>query len=182
MITIKIEYLGNINYFEDLMTGFYELSKKNRDIIFQYRTEKWKSYLRHFITRVNTRLLNFNLPSNFRTNNRCLLKVIVDQRCYRIALDCMDTLWEFFESSLEPVDFYYKFQCPIDIEKGYYDLNASNRYFFSDAVLENLGKIKPLCVMHPLSRKMNFKENLKVLSLYEKRRYEKKRNTLSWIT
>lgn len=171
MISVNVDYLGNINYFEYILTGFYQL-KKERFLSFHYVPAKYNVSLRKAAQCTNIPIFKNRGERLSLPGNLCLLTIQKDNAKIKIALDCMDTPWEFYDDYLEQVDLYYKFQCPVNLEDGYFELNQQNKYPFSEKVMNNLHKISPLCLPRPLSRTMNFKKNLEILEEYKTRRLQ----------
>lgn len=164
---VKVNYVGTYDYTEYILTGIFNDARK-KNYQFKYKKAKYCSELRIFIFKVMRKILSLTNPINvFLSKKYHLGKFTItyeDGSKKVVVLDSDDTPWTFFEDELQKCDVYYKFQCPIDYEKGYYRLNENNIFEFTDTVKKYLYKIKPLFEPRPLGRKMDFEENNRILN------------------
>ena len=180
---ITIKYVGNIEYFEYILTGFYQLSEQDKNLEFRYTFCKIKVIIRTFFQKLNWKTFKSERIQSFfhKHFHLCVLEVIMNKKKYIITLDSNDTPYHFFENDLVKSDIYYKFQCPQDLEKGFYVLNSQNIIKFSDKVQLHIKKIKPLIEPRPLSKTMNFKKNCEILDMFSRRRNEDKERSYNML-
>lgn len=167
----------NPDYYEYLWTGFHNLAQQDSIQEFQMNN-------RNVFTRINEKIRKHILKENIQEDWLTLMiEVVFKDKVIKVAIDVRDTPWEFNESILNQCDLYFKYQCPIDLEKGYFNLNENNTFKFSAKVQDNLNKIRPLLIARPLGRKFDFNENNLILKTYQEMRDNTQRpiNLLAYL-
>lgn len=168
-LSIDIPAVNNVAYLEYIYTGFYNLYKRNELSNFSMNYDKKQYYkqLIHFTCNKipvikNTHNLNL-IESGYYISE---FSIYVNDKKVKVVVDTIDTPWDFDENSLNRCDIYFKMQCPINLEDGFYKLNESNIIPFKQYVINNLKKIRPLVGPRPLSRQMDFNKNNKIIRQY----------------
>jgi len=171
--SVRVKQIGIPTYFEFFYTGFFTLLKNNVISQFNYQEIQkvfWTNWVTRKVIRREKVLLNRNISTfviNFGNTKKTIL------------IDTRDTPWEFDLPLLTQVDLYFKAQYPRDLDNGYFFLNQFNKIPIDKNVMKFKEKIKPLMLGRPLSRRFDFKKNLKLLdTFYDFRKNCKRTNDL----
>jgi hypothetical protein len=93
-----------------------------------------------------------------------LWKVDFGGRTVTFATHVSDHPDVYSQKALEACDLYFKCQCPVDPAEGVYRLSSRVSLPLPPYVAGNAGKIRPLLIARPLSRRYDFNKNLEMLA------------------
>jgi hypothetical protein len=152
-IEITIPEVNNIDYYEYIYTGFFNLFNQGVIQGFHINMNDVKNSLKK------------NQPIKPWLETKFVVKI--KDKLLTIVLDVADTPWTFHPTLLQECDLYFKCQYPIDMENGFYKLNKDTKIPFHDVAMKNSHKIRPLIMPRPLGRKMDFMENNRILRWFD---------------
>lgn len=171
-IRVSVPKLNNIEYFEYLLTGFNNLKAQGALDGFEYNTH----FLgRAFIDRLSRKILKRPFFAAVPNWSCQLFFLEISGKKIKLALDVSDRPWKYDAPLLERVDLYFKCQYPAHTEAGYFSLSPSVKIELPKSVLEHQKKIRPFILGRPLGRKLDFKENNRILAFYTESRKFKAR-------
>lgn len=173
---VTIPHVSNLEYYEYIYTGFHNLYREGsiHDFKINYSRlqARWQKTLNKIIRK--------KVEDDWLSSE---INIVFADKKLSVALDVRDTPWEFDEELLERCDLYFKYQCPVDYEQGFYRLNEQNIFHFNELIKRNIKKIRPIVVPRALGRKMDFNANNKILKKYAQIRQanSRKYNLLAFL-
>jgi len=192
-ITIEIDNLAGIDYLEYYITGFWLLKEKGiiDQVKITFGTDTWGQKVRPGYVPYYKKIFRLKGGQAFPSLIKPLTvadrsldylpsfylfgRITDGNRSKRFVIDAFDTPWDY--RFIEDADFYFKSQYPKTFSEGYVDLNRNNRFAFSEHVITNSRKVRPLILGRPLGRVLDFSLNKRLLNHYARLRSHTKRNT-----
>lgn len=147
MIKVKIKSIPilHFSYYQWLLLGLYELDDQKKikfSLPFRYRL-----FVNRYVIMIISIIRKY-LHLQSKSLNYCLTGVLTNNQGHNVkfAYDIADSPFLFNDRLLSAVDFYFKAQCPLDINDKGFPLTPEVRIPFSQSVLCYKKKIMPAMI------------------------------------